>query len=259
MAKTLGIIGSTGFVGGNLAAQVGPADGYNSKNIEDIAGKEYDVLFCAGARAEMWRINQDPESDRANNHRLMTNMSKAKIKHLVLISTVGVYPSPIIGVDEDTVIDESKLPPYGVHHLELEHFCRDNFDTTIVRLPGLFGEGIKKNIVFDFIHNNNIDQINADSVYQFYYLSHLWEDIQTAMSSNLRLVNFATEPVSVAEVALAAFGRKFDNHPVDKAPAFFDFRTKYAGIFGGDNGYMTDKVAVLAQLTEFVKAEQAKL
>ena len=259
MAQTLGIIGSTGFVGGNLAAQVGPADGYNSKNLGDIAAKEYDVLFCAGARAEMWRINQDPESDRANNLQLMTNMSKAKVKHLVLISTVGVYPNPIIGVDEDTVIDESKLPPYGVHHLELERFCRDNFDTTIVRLPGLFGEGIKKNMIFDFIHGNNIDQIHADSMYQFYYLSHLWEDIQTAIRSNLRLVNFATEPVSVEEVALAAFGRKFDNRPADKTPALFDFRTKYAELYSGRNGYIKDKVAVLAQLTEFVKTQQAKL
>ena len=40
-SRSVGIIGHTGFVGGNLAAQVGPFDGYNSKNIEDIAGKEY--------------------------------------------------------------------------------------------------------------------------------------------------------------------------------------------------------------------------
>jgi nucleoside-diphosphate-sugar epimerase len=258
MAKSIGIIGSTGFVGGNLVAQVGPADGYNSKNIEEIDGKEYDLLFCAGARAEMWRINQDPETDRANNRHLMQNMAKAKVKHLVLISTVGVYPAPIVDVNEDTVIDESNLPPYGVHHLELERFCQDNFDTTIVRLPGLFGQGIKKNIVYDLLHDNNLDQIHADSVYQFYYLSHLWADIQKVMAKSLPLVNFATEPVSVAEVAQAAFGIEFTNRPAGKTPAFFDFRTKYSEELGGRSGYMTSKADELAQLAEFVKIERAK-
>ena len=258
MAQTLGIIGSTGFVGGNLAAQIGHADGYNSSNIETIAGKEYDILFCAGARAEMWRINQYPDIDRANNTRLMSNMSKAKAKHLVLLSTVGVYPSPIVGVDEDSAIDEAILPPYGVHHLELERFCKETFNTTIIRLPGIFGTGIKKNVIFDLLHGNNIDQIHAESVYQFYYLKHLWADIQTAMAAKLSLVNFATEPVSVAEVAHAAFGTVFDNRPTGKAPALFDFRTKHALVFGGHAGYITDKAAILAQLSEFVKFEQAK-
>lgn len=258
MAQSIGVIGSTGFVGSNLMNQVGPADGYNSKNIEDIAGREYDILFCAGARAEMWRINQDPEPDRANNQRLMDNMASAKVKHLVLISTVGVYPNPIVGVDEDSVIDESKLPPYGVHHLELERFCQANFDTTVVRLPGLFGEGIKKNIVFDFMHDNNLDQIHADSVYQFYYLGRLWADIQAVMAAKLPLVNFATEPVSVAEVAQAAFSRDFTNRPADKTPALFDFRTKYAETLGGQGSYIQNKAEILAELTAFVKSEAAK-
>jgi nucleoside-diphosphate-sugar epimerase len=254
----IAVIGSTGFVGGNLMTQVGEADGYNSKNIEDIAGREYDLLFCAGARAEMWRINADPEPDRANNKRLMDNMAKAKIKQLVLMSTVGVYPNPVRDVDEDSPIDEAKLTPYGLHHLELEHFCQDHFDSTIVRLPGLFGPGIKKNVIYDFLHDNNIDQIHSEGVHQYYNLGHVWRDTQTAMKAGLRLVNFATPPISVAEVAREVFGRKFTNRPEGKTPAYFDFRTKYAEVFGGHDGYMQDKASVLAEMREFVTAEQQK-
>jgi nucleoside-diphosphate-sugar epimerase len=251
------VIGSTGFVGGNLIGQVGAADGYNSKNIEDIAGRSYDLVFCAGARAEMWKINQDPETDRANNKRLTDNLAKAKIDHLVLISTVGVYPAPIVGVDEDSPIDTAKLPPYGVHHLELEQFCAKHFKTTIVRLPGLFGRSIKKNIVYDFLHDNNVEQIDAESVYQFYNLGRLWSDIQTVMRAKLELVNFATPPTSVREVARAAFGMEFTNRLEGKTPAHFDFRTKHAGIFGGAGGYMTSKHEVLAELKDFVAQERA--
>jgi nucleoside-diphosphate-sugar epimerase len=234
MSSKTAVVGSTGFVGSNLMRQVEVDDGYNSKNVEEIAGKSYDLVFCAGARAEMWKINADPETDRANNLRLMSNLAKAKIKTLVLISTVGVFPSPIIDVNEDSPIDTSKLPPYGLHHLEIEQFCSKHFDTTIVRLPGLFGRGLKKNIIYDLLHGNNVDQIHADSVYQFYYLEHLWVD-----------------------VAKYAFGINFTNRPVGKTPAHFDFRSKHADVFGGHDGYMTSKQAVLDQIRGFVETEQA--
>lgn len=253
------VIGSTGFVGGNLLQQVGPADGYNSKNIEDIAGRQYDLVFCAGARAEMWKVNADPESDRANNQRLMDNLAQARIKQLVLMSTIAVYPNPVRDVDEDSAIDDSRLTPYGLHHLELERFCQQHFDTTIIRLPGLFGTGLKKNVIYDFLHHNNLDQIHADVVHQYYNLGHVWRDIQTAMAAGVKLINFATPPLSAAEVAREVFDTDFTNRPADKTPAYFDFRTKHAALFGGRDGYMQDRASVLAELRQFVQAEQDRL
>ena len=45
------LIGSTGFVGGNLQRQAAFDDGYHSRNIESLAGKSYDLIVCAGAPA----------------------------------------------------------------------------------------------------------------------------------------------------------------------------------------------------------------
>ena len=59
------LIGYTGFVGGNIKSQHEFDDYYNSKNIADIEGQEYDLVVSAANRAEMWRINQEPEVDRA--------------------------------------------------------------------------------------------------------------------------------------------------------------------------------------------------
>ena len=138
------LIGYTGFVGGNIKNQHEFDDYYNSKNISDIEGKEYDLVVSAANRAEMWRINQEPEVDRAEIEDFISHIETAKIKKLVLISTVGVYKNPN-GANEDTPIETEGLLPYGVNRYYLEQFCRDNFDTTIVRLPGLFGDGLKKN------------------------------------------------------------------------------------------------------------------
>jgi len=88
------LIGYTGFVGSNLADQYAFDDVYNSKNIADIEGQEYDLVVSAANRADMWRINQEGQQDLAEIKEYIGHIEKAKIKKLVLISTVGVYKTP---------------------------------------------------------------------------------------------------------------------------------------------------------------------
>lgn len=246
------LIGYTGFVGGNLNTQHEFDDVYNSKNIADIEGKEYDLVVSAANKAEMWRINQEPEVDLAEINEFISHLGKASIKKLVLISTVGVYKDPN-GADEDTEIELEGLTPYGLHRYQLETFCRDNFDTTVVRLPGLFGDGIKKNVIFDLLNDNNVDKIHKAGVYQYYNLANIWKDINIALDNKLALVNFATPPVSTEEVSRVAFGKEFTNVPADTNPAFWDMHSKYASVYGGEGTYLYSKEQELAQIKAFVE------
>ena len=234
------LIGYTGFVGGNIKSQHEFDDYYNSKNIADIEG-----------RAEMWRINQEPEVDRAEIEGFISHIKKAKIKKLVLISTVGVYKNPN-GANEDTPIETEGLLPYGVNRYYLEQFCRENFDTTIVRLPGLFGDGLKKNVIYDLMNNNMVEKIHADGMYQYYNLANIWRDITTALENNLPLVNFAMPPVSTREVAKVAFGIEFTNTPEGVTPAYWDMHSKHAEVYGGEGNYLYTKADELAGIKEFV-------
>lgn len=255
MGKTA-LIGYTGFVGGNIAAQYTFDDLYNSKNIAEIEGKEYDLVVSAANRAEMWRINQEPEKDLAEIKEFINHIEKVKISKLVLVSTVGVYKNPN-GANEDTPIETEGLLPYGVNRYYLENYCREHFDTTIIRLPGLFGKGIKKNVIFDLLHDNNVDRIHKDGVYQYYNLANIWKDIQIALDNNLDIVNFATPPVSTEEVARECFNINFTNVPSDIAPAFWDMHSKYALLYGGEGDYLYTKEAELAGIKAFVEAEKA--
>lgn len=251
------IIGYTGFVGNNLISQTNFDDFYNSKNIESIKGKKYDLVVCAGAPAVKWLANKEPIKDKENLQFLMDCLSELSTNKLILISTVDVYPHPI-NVDEDTIIDEEILQPYGKHRLELEYFVKDKFDTLIIRLPGLFGQGLKKNIIYDFMNNNIGDWIHKDSVFQFYNLAHLWHDIAIALENNINLINFATEPVSVAEVAKEAFALEF-NHIPETNPAYYDMQTKYADLFNHNNlKYLYNKSKTLAEIKEFINSQNLK-
>ena len=244
------LIGYTGFVGSNLIRQKKFEDFYNSKNIESIVGKDYELVVCAGAPAVKWLANKEPIKDRENLEGLMDCLGQVSAQKLILISTVDVYPVPI-EVDEDTEVEVDLLQPYGKHRLELEKFIQDHFDSLVVRLPGLFGEGLKKNIIYDFLNDNIGDWIHKDSVFQFYNLEHLWGDISIALNNRLRLVNFGTEPTRVQEVASEGFGFEFTNEP-QQNPANYDMRTKHFQLFEGcQPGYLYGKKQVLRELQEF--------
>lgn len=249
------LVGHTGFVGGNLAAQHRFDAVFNSKTIESIRGKRFRRLVVSAMPAEMWVANRDPVADRATLNRLWSNLEQCRADECVVISTIAVYPTPIC-VDEGTLIMTNLSTPYGEHRWELERRARWHFPRALsVRLPGLYGPGLKKNAVYDLLHDNRVDKLHAGATYQFYNLARLGRDIETALAAGLRLVNLATAPVSVRDVAKAAFGRNFVNDPGTR-PACYDVRTQYAGLFGARGDYLESREDVLAGLARFVAAQR---
>jgi len=257
-ARDTALIGHTGFVGGNLLAQR-PFDAlYNSSNIDEIAGRTFDLIVCAGAPAEKWKANADPERDLANIERLAAAVTQASARRFVLLSTVDVFGSPI-AVDEQSPVSTEGLHAYGRNRRLLEERIASHFDTTIVRLPGLYGPGLKKNVIYDFLHDNDVRKVDSRGVFQFYDTTRLWSDLEIAIRSGLPLVHLPTEPVMVADVARTAFGIEFDNRVVP-TPARYDMRTRHAALFGGERGgaYIEDSARVLDGIAAFVARERAK-
>jgi len=93
---------------------------------------------------------------------------------------------------------------------------------------------------------------DSRSMFQFYSLGRLWEDIQIALNEGITLLNVATEPVTAAEIYQALTGEVFKNELKGK-PAKYDFRTTYASKFGGKDGYICSKEQILKEIKLFVK------
>ena len=247
------LIGHTGFVGGNLLAQASFGETYNSKNIHAIRGKEFKEIWCAGVSATKWQANKFPEEDWQGIKRLLDDLSTVRAERFVLISTIDVYKTPV-GVDENTPIEMEGHHPYGIHRRRVEEAVAERFPIHhIIRLPGLFGPGLKKNIIYDFLHGNQVENIHADAVFQFYGLGDLTRQIRTAIEHALPIINFATEPVSVREVAKHAFGIDFDNKPFPNPPRY-DMQTRYGAFFGSSSPYLFSKDEVLNQIAAFVQS-----
>jgi len=149
--KKTALVGYTGFVGGNLNRQYKFTNLYNSKNIESICGKNYDMVVCAGIRAKKWLANNYPENDMKAIDDLKKNIDKIKTNLFVLISTIDVYKNPI-DVDENTIIDTKDLHAYGINRYGFEKWVEERYkNSLIVRLPALFGKGLSKNFIYDMI------------------------------------------------------------------------------------------------------------
>ncbi|MBR3354128.1 MAG: NAD(P)-dependent oxidoreductase [Oscillospiraceae bacterium] len=142
------LVGYTGFVGGNIAASCEFDGLYNSKNISNSFGEKYDLLVYAGVRAEKFLANRNPQGDRAMIMQAFENIKRIDPKKVVLISTIDVYRDTS-DKDETSRMLIDNLQPYGKNRLELESLVQEHFDSLVVRLPALFGKGIKKNFIFD--------------------------------------------------------------------------------------------------------------
>ncbi|WP_206077685.1 NAD(P)-dependent oxidoreductase [Aquamicrobium sp. LC103] len=227
---------------------------YRSTNIGEIDGRTFDTVVCAGAPAQKWLANRDPEADREAIGRLVSRLRTISCRTFVLVSTVDVFKSPE-GVDENTRIDEVGLHPYGLHRLQLETFVAEHFPRhMIVRLPGLVGPGLRKNILYDFHNDNNVAAIDSRHVFQFYPMVNLWRDIETALEAGLSLVHLTAEPLGVAEAALGGFGRAFSNR-LDVSPLNYDMRTRHAALFGGTGDYQYSRRESLLAIRAYAQSE----
>src|SRR5262245_64497597 len=113
------LIGYTGFVGSSLLRQR-PFEGrFRSTNVAELAGADFDLVVCAGAPAQKWLANKEPEADRARLEPLVRALDTLTCRRFVLISTVDVFARPF-EVDEGTPVEEAGLHPYGLHRRMLE-------------------------------------------------------------------------------------------------------------------------------------------
>jgi len=241
------LIGHSGFVGSNLLAKRSYDFLYRSNNIDTIRGRQFDQIVCSGVQAMKWWANLHPVEDLAGIKKLLDPLAEMNCQRFTLISTIDVYPAPR-EVDEDTWINRTGHHAYGLHRLQIEDWVRKQFPQVLVlRLPGLFGPGIKKNVIFDMLHDNGLDKVHPDGVFQYYDLRRLADDIDRAWDLQIDLLNLSTGQLATTEIRDQYFpGKELGGS--GPAPASYNMKSKHAEAWGGKDGYLYSKEQVMADL-----------
>ena len=211
------LVGSTGVVGGNLRAKHDFTAVCHSSDIAAQYGTQPDLCVYAGVPAAMFLANADPEADLAVMRAARENLRKIAPKAVVLISSIAVFADSRGRCETDAPGTEG-LPAYGRNRLQLEQWVREDFpNALIVRLPALYGIGLKKNFLFD-LHTITPAMLKPEKYNELAEKSPLVKTGYTLADNGFYKLNG-----TVDKAALKAFfaGNDFN------ALAFTDSRSRY--------------------------------
>ena len=255
------LVGYTGFVGSNLLQFYKFDHLYNSKNFHEAQDKTFDILFFCGVPAVKWYANKHPEEDDSVMNKLKGILERVHAKKVVLISTIDVYETVDSQVNEDHVINHGVNHVYGKNRYVFEEFIRTRYeDHHIVRLPALFGKGLKKNVIYDLIHNNNVCDIPLNSAFQWYYLEWLKNDIDIILKEGIRICNLFTQPIHTnrviqlfKEVYGIDYNFQIEYFGEDTVMRKYDTCTKNGVFFGGTDRYVRSAIEVEKGIVDYLK------
>ncbi len=211
------LVGSTGFVGGNLMAKGRFTKAYHSTDIAQGFGAQNDLVVYAGVPAAMFLANRDPEADLAVMRAARKNLRRLAPKKLVLVSSICVYADSRGKTEADAPTPEG-LAAYGANRLRLENWVReDRPDALIVRLPALYGLGLKKNFLYD-LHTVTPAMLKTEKYAELAEKSELVRTGYTDKGNGFYALNGRAEPA-----ALRAWFAQNDFN----ALCFTDSRSRY--------------------------------
>lgn len=109
-------------------------------------------------------------------------------------------------------------------------------------------------IIYKKLGFSALNFTDSRGMFQFYPLYRLWGDIEKALDTDLRLLNVATEPISISELYQVLTGKNFTNYLAKEIPKY-DFRSIYASLYNGANGYLYNKDEILNEIKKFVQEQ----
>jgi len=91
---------------------------------------------------------------------------------------------------------------------------------TILRLPALFGPGLKKNALFDLMTDREVEKIPANAAYQWYPLTDLSSSIAQVIRWGYSVANLVSPPIEMGVIQRRFFPAAQLGPPRDDAPSY---------------------------------------
>ncbi len=241
----IGILGANGFIGSHLVS-VFPDAVRITRESSLIRGK-IETLFIAAPTSRKYQVNRFPSEDLVDvNNILKLIHSSNRIDNIVLVSTIDVYSN----LESSSEISEckSELSYGGNRHFLETQLSLLGSNLKVCRTGGLFGRGIKKNLIHDLVNRRTefLLDYNMESTYQWLPVDFFIKELLDFSHSELSLKNIVGEPISVKAVVQAG-GFKFD-FSMNGELKSYDVISNHAF-----NGYSLNSEAVLCELNQYLQ------
>ncbi len=168
------VLGGGGFVGSayvRLFAHLGlPHRSVTRANYDELAGTACEVFINANGNSRKFLADRDPSAEfDASVVSVQRSLQEFQSDRYVFLSSGDVYPTQVDpGVTgEDQLIDVRRQSRYGLHKHLAELLVRGVHPRhLILRMGGFVGPGLKKNPIFDMVHDADV-WLTADSELQY--------------------------------------------------------------------------------------------
>jgi len=185
------IIGHTGFVGQaiyNYFINKHEVYGINSKT-KIIPKHKFDVIINCAGNAKKYLAYENPSKDLLNNIAPFNIILQMKFKNFIHISSIDASFTPSNN--------------YAISKLIAEKCSKLYFpNSTILRLGGLIGNNLKKNVIYDITHNKNL-YVSLNSIFNFISTTEVAKIIEKIIELNIweKTINISScKSISVKEI-----------------------------------------------------------
>ncbi len=222
------------------------------------------VYKMADGVDERTEIEEKGLSSYGKNRFLLEQWVEERIEHSCIIRLPALYG---ISLKKNFIYDFiHRIPPMlsKEKYLELSGKEKKICDLYILQENGFYRccaterkEKILLREFFEKVGFSALSFTDSRGWYQYYHLKELWGHIQKALKYEITKINLAVEPIKIQELYQELTGEVFENL-LNKPVPHYNFKTEYAEMFGGTNGYIYPKETVLKEIKKYIKTEWRK-
>ncbi len=242
------IIGYSGFIGNKISERNHLK--INSKNIHRIKNKNFNIVYCAAPTGKKFAVNKNPNNDFTNILNLIKILKTIKCKRFILISTIDIYQNKTTKINEKNFPKKNKIRNYGANRFYLEEFVKENFENYhIIRLPNLFGKNLKKNFIFDMLHNERVF-ISKNSLVQLFNIDKINFYIDKIVKKKIRIINLTSPPLKLINICKII---KTNNKIFSGKLYKYNVSSKHSSKFQKNSKYIISENEIIKDLLKFYK------
>lgn len=236
------LIGISGFIGSNVANKFEAITPFTRSDLLENK-KQYDVerLFIAAPSADKWKIASKPKEDLDNIRALAIQIQRSFVaQKVILYSTVDVYKDVSDSTEDSETLTTCS---YGGNRHFFESQISASFQNVrILRLGGLFGPNLKKNLIYD-LRNRRLDQLSRISPgSRFQYLS-ISKILDYSVATVESVSNVTGPPILASEIAGEDSCFLSSERPI----VDYNIKSNYF-----DTGYLDKKKDILSEIRAFI-------
>lgn len=233
------------------------------KNIYNFKAKKLVLISTIDVYEKPDGLNEDDDPTSSVDftygfHRKqLENWVKSNIENFLIVRLPGIYGR---NIRKNFIFDIINPIPQALSESLYNNFSKQE---SIIGNAYIYGndsfyhplENINQDELlkaFDRVGFSSLYFTDSRGLFQYYNLKYLWNHINIALQNNVKVLNIATEPFFVSELYEYLFNKKFNNEFSNNIP-YYNFKTKYTSLFGGQNGYIFSKEQVMKDISQFIE------